>query len=96
MFRNPKFGKFDDHSEDCEHALGTMPQNELIAIDNWEDLIERDCVPVVVRAYRNPMARLATAAVSVKNGHRTTLVTDKVCWPCVTQKMPQKITTFIQ
>ena len=95
MFRNPKFGKCDDHWEGCVHTPGMLPQEELLTIDNWEELLDRERVPVVVRAHRNPMARLATAVVSVKQGYRTILVTEQVCWPCVTQ-VPEKKVTFIQ
>lgn len=96
MFRNPKFGKIDDHFDGCEHTLDTLPKQELIAVDNWEELLDRERAPVVIRASRNPVARLATAVISVKQGHRTVLVTEKVCWLCATQRFAEKTITFIQ
>ena len=41
MFRNPKFSRYDALLENCSHTPGILPQKELIAIDNWEELLDK-------------------------------------------------------
>lgn len=55
----------------------------MVNIDNWEELLEREETPAVVRAYRNRFARLAAVAVSVFNGSPTYVLPDTFCWGCI-------------
>ena len=97
LFRNPKFDRVDCPSESCNHFPGEVPEVGIKAIDNWEELLDREDWPVVVRTYRNPVARLATATVSAKQGYRTMLVSEKVCWHCIVSILPlDDGITFIQ
>lgn len=92
-----QLSRLESHFESCDHAPNAMPHRELIAVDNWEELLDRAKGPVVVRAWRNPVARLATATVSVKQDCETVLVREGVCWTCATREIPQnKAITFIQ
>lgn len=56
----------------------------LIPIDNREELPDREKVPVIVRAHRNQVGRLAAAAVSVIQGYPTFIVSETICWMCAT------------
>ena len=97
MLRNRRLSRFNGHFKGCDHLLGSLPVDELIAIDNWEELLDREQRPVVVRAFDNPVGRLATAAVSVKQGYYTILVKERVCWHCALRVLPcEKAITFIQ
>ena len=97
MAKSWKLSRLEGHFKGCDHAPHAMPHHEIIAVDNWEELLDRANGPVVVRAWRNPVARLATATVSVRQGYETVLVREGVCWACATRELPQdKAITFIQ
>ena len=97
MFRDSKFRKSSGSGPGCRHAHDMTPPSDLIAIDNWEEVLDREGQQGVIRAFRNPVARLATAAVSVKKGYRVTLVPEKACWTCLTQLQTLgRTATFIQ
>ena len=53
-------------SKDCNHSMSTPYPHTLLSINNWEELLDRLNTLVVVRASRNPMARLVTAVMSVR------------------------------
>ena len=92
-----KLSRFEGHAEGWRHAPNAMPHRELIAVDNWEELLDRAKGPVVVRAWRNPVARLATATVSIMQGYTTVVVREGVCWACATQDLSgDEAVTFIQ
>lgn len=62
--------------EKCNHSSFESrsisdPDRDLIAIDRWEELLERPSTAAVVRAHRNWMARLAAAALSIQMGNST-------------------------
>ena len=63
---------------------GQPPLRKLIAIDSREELPDREKVPVIVRAHRNQVGRLAAAAVSVIQGYPTFIVPETICWMCAT------------
>lgn len=69
----------------CEKSI--PHRSGMVAIDNWEELLECEDIPVVVRAHKNRFTRLATAAVSVFNGNPTYVLPDTLCWGCINQKM---------
>ena len=79
----------------CEHRQDQIPNFDLISIDNWEELLDREEVLTVVRAYRNPMARLATAAISVRQGRPTIILPDDFCFACDVSTPPEGATTYI-
>ena len=79
----------------CEHRHDQKPNFDLISIDNWEELLDREAVLTVVRAYRNPMARLATAAISVRQGRPTIILPDDFCFACNVSEPRHEATTYI-
>lgn len=95
MFRSVDFKKVAVLKH-CDHSESTPSPHTLISIDNWEELLDRGNASVVVRASRNPMARLATAVVNVKQGYQTIVIPESVkdCWVCITQ-WQKKPTTYI-
>ena len=78
----------------CDHRHDQTPIFDLISIDNWEELLDREEVRTVVRAYGNPMARLATAAISVRQGRLTIILPDDFCFACDVEP-GHEATTFI-
>jgi hypothetical protein len=65
------------------HSTKHLLSRDFVAIDNWEELLDRGQLPVVVRAHKNWQSRLATAALSVRQGCKTMVMDDIVCWSCV-------------
>lgn len=61
------------------HGLPTFP---LVAIDTWEELLEKPLEAAVVRARGNWLARLAAAAISVRMGHHTVIKFGVGCRGC--------------
>lgn len=53
----------------------------MTAIESWEEFLERPEGPAVVRASKNWLARIATAALGVQR-HDRVLVGEEVCWEC--------------
>ena len=47
----------------------------------------------VVRAHSNWLARSAAAAISVRMGHQTVLLSDSHCWKCGESPMEQSLVT---
>ena len=79
----------------CDHRQDQTPKFDLISIDNWEELLDREEVITIVRAYRNPMARLATAAISVRQGRPTIILPDYFCFACDVSAPSEGATTYI-
>ena len=79
----------------CDNRHDQTPNFDLISIDNWEELLDREEVPTVVRAYRNKMARLATAAISVRQGRPTIILPDDFCFACDVSEPRHEATTYI-
>ena len=79
----------------CDHRPGQIPNFDVISIDNWEELLDREEVHAIVRAHRNPMARLATAAISVRQGRPTIILPDDFCFACDVSAPPEGATTYI-
>ena len=81
--------------ESCDHPRHLPPDCDAVAIDNWDELLDREPVTAVIRAHKNPMARLATAVFSVNQGCPTVVVPNEVCWLCLTKHHPNLI-TYVQ
>lgn len=95
--KSSKLSRLEGPFKSCGHGPNAMPHHELTAVDNWQEFLDRENGPVVVRAWQNPVARLATATVSIMQGYRTVLVRGKICWTCATRKLPEdQAVTFIQ
>ena len=90
-----KFFQRHTYTKVCDHRHGQTPEFDLISIDNWEELLDREEVLTVVRAHRNPMARLATAAVSVRQGRPTIILPDDFCFACDVTMPSEGATTYI-
>ena len=91
LFQSERFCRYHTdcgHSEDGEHS------SDLINIDNWEELLDREDVNSVVRAYQNSQARLATAIISARQGHQTVVVSGGACWSCINKSF-KSTATFI-
>ena len=76
------------------HHVPLAPEGlgKLVAIDNWDELIDSPPEVAVVRAHKNWQARLATAALSLQRGHETRVLPDEVCWTCCTE-LPSLLST---
>ena len=69
----------------CKHKESdrrAVPEGPLVIIDRWEELLEMPKDAAVVRACGSWLARLATAAVSIKMGNSTILYPRHGCWAC--------------
>ena len=82
---SPSLFNANDLVPNCDHTESdrrAVPEGSLVTIDRWEELLEMPRDAAIVRAYRSWLARLATAAVSVKMGNRTILYPRDGCWAC--------------
>ena len=59
-----------------------LPDFPLVAIDRWEELLEKPLDAAVVRAHGNWLARLAATAMSVRMGHHTVILSGIGCREC--------------
>lgn len=66
---------------------GSIPDVEVIALDNWEELLDPPRNVSVVRAHGNWQGRLAAASVSLMQGHPTILFRGHGCWTCAVTVM---------
>jgi hypothetical protein len=87
----PSYLRSDAQAQACdkqpkhtyEEASAMTQHLNIIAIDNWDELLDppKDKV-MVVRAHQNWVARLALMAVCWKLKYRTIIAPEKPCWPC--------------
>jgi len=94
--RDPLFSRHQN-SPRCSHVIdeNTYDYEDLVSIDNWDELLDKEDMTGVVRARRNWLARLAAAAVSVKQRHHTIILPNPVCWDCVELHTSKSSTTYI-
>jgi hypothetical protein len=73
----------------CQESspAGSVPDVEVTALDNWEELLDPPRNVSVVRAHGNWQARLAAANVSLMLGHPTILFRGHGCWTCAVKVM---------
>ncbi|RFU28622.1 hypothetical protein B7463_g7722, partial [Scytalidium lignicola] len=69
--------KLEDESSNANHAP------KLVAIDNWEELLQRPLEASIVRAHQNWLARLAATSFCVNRGYPTYVLPEKACWRCL-------------
>ena len=75
----------------CGHS--DEPQSEprespsLVSIDTWLELLDPPIQDAVVRAHGNPIARLAAAALAVRQCQTVIVLSDPVCWTCCADEM---------
>ncbi|KAI3327294.1 hypothetical protein HD806DRAFT_388891 [Xylariaceae sp. AK1471] len=64
-------------------TVNKLPQQELIAIENWEELLSHHpSLPGVVKCHGNWQARLTAASLCVQLQYRTLLFDSHGCWDC--------------
>ncbi|KAH6662832.1 hypothetical protein B0J14DRAFT_282630 [Halenospora varia] len=86
----------DDDSAHAPEPLAKNSPPQLIAIDNWEELLQRPPAASIVRAHHNWLARLATTSFCVNRGYPTYVLPEKVCWNCVNLRgYPSENNVFI-
>jgi hypothetical protein len=59
----------------------------LVSIDTWLELLDPPIQDAVVRAHGNPIARLAAAALAVRQCQTVIVLSDPVCWKCCAKGM---------
>ena len=81
----------------CDHASGALPENTILSVECWEDVLDCPEDIAVVRAYGNWAARLAVCAVLAQNRRtkfgRASICPSRICWKCL--KVEHKSTTYI-
>jgi hypothetical protein len=78
----------DQISDGSSNATFNIPSNsnhapKLVAIDNWEELLQRPPEASIVRAHQNWLARLAATSFCVNRGYPTYVLPEKACWKCL-------------
>jgi hypothetical protein len=78
-------GGFDSSKQPIcyEQALRQHPKLAATSVENWDELIEAPCTGIiVVRAYKNWLARLAATAICIKHGFIPVILPEEPCWSC--------------
>ncbi|KAK8109457.1 hypothetical protein PG999_007594 [Apiospora kogelbergensis] len=82
---NPNF-RIIYAKKDCRRdtpVIGTMPPEDLVLVENWEELLNPHPVqPAVVMCHGNWQARIAVVSFCLKKGYRTLLFDGHGCWQC--------------
>ncbi|KAK8098776.1 uncharacterized protein PG998_012017 [Apiospora kogelbergensis] len=64
-------------------VIGTMPPEDLVLVENWEELLTPHPVqPAVVMCHGNWQARMAAVSLCLSKGYRTLLFDGHGCWQC--------------
>ncbi|KAI0194060.1 hypothetical protein EV127DRAFT_334323 [Xylaria flabelliformis] len=78
---------------ECEHVrhakVGSMNGTEysdLIAIDDWNEILDPPGTVAIVRSLDNWLGRLAAAAVCRQLGFLAIILPGKVCWTCISDE----------
>jgi hypothetical protein len=66
----------------CSHERTVVSSIPVIAIDNWDEYLERPDKVCVFRGRNNSLARLAATAISIQNGIGTIVGKDSICAGC--------------
>jgi hypothetical protein len=59
-----------------------MFQGQMVAIDSWEEILERPQNAAVVRAHGNWLARLAMTSFAIGRGYKVVVLPELTCWNC--------------
>lgn len=73
---------------------------ELLAIENWMELLHTQTKSCIFLAKGNWQARQAATAISMAKGRKTCILSEKTCWACIAEQFPDlakdgKMVTFI-
>jgi hypothetical protein len=84
------------------HPNSTYKQTELelVAIENWMELLHTQTKSCIFLAKGNWQARQAATAISMAKGRRTCILSEKTCWACIVDRFPDvakggRMVTFI-
>lgn len=84
------------------HPDSTYEQTELelVAIENWMELLHTQTKSCIFLAKGNWQARQAATAISMAKGRRTCILSEKTCWACIVDRFPDvakhgRMVTFI-
>lgn len=84
------------------HPNSTYKQTELelVAIENWMELLHTQTKSCIFLAKGNWQARQAATAISMAKGRRTCILSEKTCWACIADRFPDiarggQMVTFI-
>ena len=95
FLRSKRLHRYERDCTHCTHTWHQDARDDLIAIDNWEELLDREQLEFVVRAHGNPQARLATAIISTRQGFDAIIVSGDVCWLCVRHQFKGSATYIV-
>jgi hypothetical protein len=56
---------------------------ELLAIENWMELLQTQTKSCIFLAKGNWQARQAATAISMAKGRKTCILSEKTCWACI-------------
>ncbi|KAH5442970.1 hypothetical protein HBI23_168910 [Parastagonospora nodorum] len=61
---------------------------ELLAVENWMELLHTQTNSCIFLAQGNWQARQAATAVSMAKGRKTCILSEKTCWACIADQFP--------
>ena len=67
----------------CNHVERGIGSAQLVAIDQWHELLDPPMSAGVVRAHGNWVGRLATAVTAFQKGHKVYIIEGDACWACL-------------
>jgi hypothetical protein len=73
---------------------------ELLAVENWMELLHTQTKSCIFLAKDNWQARQAATAISMAKGRKTCILSEKTCWACIAKQFPDvatdgRMVTFI-
>jgi hypothetical protein len=73
---------------------------ELLAVENWIELLHTQTKSCIFLAKDNWQARQAATAISMAKGRKTCILSEKTCWACIAEQFPDvamdgQMATFI-
>ena len=76
------------HHGDCDHDVEQRKQRSHLpksmqAVDSWKAFLDAPVGGGVLRAFGNPMARLAAATLAMQKGYKFHILSPNGCWACV-------------
>ncbi|KAK2791998.1 hypothetical protein FQN52_004104 [Onygenales sp. PD_12] len=79
----------------CSHPDNSAPEQPIIAVECWDDILDNPDGVFVVKAHGNWIARLAITAVLAEHSRtkkdlKITVVPNSVCWKCLAKKYTRR------